>query len=477
MHLVTRARTLPGLVAGLPDLVDIEVTDGVITGIHLSAGSPIPGAIDADGAVVLPGLWDSHVHLAHQAVVATAIDVSGTDSPDEVIDIVRREAANRSGDDLLLGFGFLASHWGDPPTAAMLDDVSQQPIALISGDAHTFWANRAGLALAGAGYHPNGFLVEQQAFDAQATLMEQGAHHVDRAVAEVCRVAAARGVTGVVDMQMGWNVGSWQRRASTAVPLLRVEAATYPEDLERLISAGHRTGDRIAERVTVGPLKIIADGSLHSRTALCTHEYPDPLPGLPHGKANYAHLELKSLLGRATANGIHAAVHAIGDLAVSWVLDAFEATGAKGSVEHAQYVTQDNIRRFAELGVGASVQPAHLLDDADILDELWPEAGPQAFPLRSLTTAGATLLLGSDAPVSTLDPWVAMDAAVNRSHHPDEALTPLEALRASVRTTLAPGQPADIILAATTRERLLAGELLGTEILATFIDGRPTHTA
>lgn len=159
------------------------------------------------------------------------------------------------------------------------------------------------------------------------------------------------------------------------------------------------------------------------------------------------------------------------------MLDAFEATGARGTVEHAQYVTHDNIRRFAKLGVGASVQPAHLLDDADILDELWPDAGPQAFPLRSLMTAGASLLLGSDAPVSTLDPWVAMDAAVNRSHHPDEALTPLEALRASVRTTLAPGQPADIILAATTRERLLAGELLGTRILATFVDGQPTHTA
>lgn len=294
-----RARLLEPLHGSSADLVDIEIADGLIRTITPSEGrGGGDDSVDADGALALPGLWDSHVHLAHQAVVATAIDVSGTDSPDEVIEIVRREAAERSEGELLLGFGFLPSHWGDPPTAAMLDDVSPQPIALISGDAHSFWANRAGLALAGAGYHPNGFLVEQQAFEAQATLMEQGARHVDRAVAEVCRAAAARGVTGVVDMQMGWNVGSWQRRAATASPLLRVEAATYPDDLERLIDAGLRTGDRIAERVKVGPLKIIADGSLHSRTALCTHEYPDPLPGLPHGKANYAHLELEAGRGQ-----------------------------------------------------------------------------------------------------------------------------------------------------------------------------------
>ena len=473
MILVTRARTLPGLHATLPSLVDIEVTDGVISALHPSGGGPLPGAFDADGAVVLPGLWDAHVHLSHHAMVASAIDVSGTGSADEVAAILRQAAARRPGE-LLLGFGFRSAEWGAPPTARLLDQVSAQPIALISGDAHSFWANSAGLALAGAANHPTGFLVEHVSFNAQLALMNAAADRLDEAIRQVSLEAAAKGVVGVVDMQQGWAVGDWQRRGAGGPPLLRIEAATYPSELDRLIDAGLSTGDAIAERVTVGPLKIIADGSLHSRTALCSHEYPDPLPHLPHGQANYTPEELVQLLGTATAHRIHAAVHAIGDRAVDVVLDSFAVTGARGSVEHAQFVTPEGVRRFAELGVAASVQPAHLLDDAPILDRLWPSAGGQAFPFRDLVDAGVALWMGSDAPVSPLDPWLAMQAAVHRTHHPEQALTALEAIRASTRSTLAPGQPADLVVVDAPPEALLAGAFQDVSVLATFLGGEPT---
>ncbi|AQP44385.1 amidohydrolase [Tessaracoccus flavus] len=469
---VTRARTPRDLYATGSDLIDVEVCDGVIAAIRPSGGQVAGRVLDADGATILPGLWDAHVHLAHHAMVASAIDVSGTDSAEATVAILEREAARRPGE-ILLGFGFRAGGWGDPPSASLLDAVTSQPIALISGDAHSFWANTAGLALAGFAGHPSGFLVEHEAFAAQVQLMDAAADHIDEAVRSVSLAAARRGVVGVVDMQMGWTIGAWRRRAATPPPL-KVLAAIYPDDLDRAVTSGLRSGDRIAERVWVGPLKIIADGSLHSRTALCTDEYPDPLPHLPHGQANYDQSELERLLGVAAGHGLDVAVHAIGDLAVTRVLDAFAATGARGSVEHAQFVTPANISRFAHLGVAASAQPAHLLDDAGSLDDIWPGAGGQAFPLRSLLDAGATLRFGSDAPVAPLDPWLAMDAAVNRTHHPEQSITPGEAILASVRSSLAVGQPADLILVDAPTEALAEGRFGAVQVMATILDGAIT---
>lgn len=289
--------------------------------------------MDADGAVVIPGLWDTHVHLTHHAPIADAIDLSGTTNPDEVVAALRR-AIGRPDNGLIVGFGFRAGGWtGNPPSKDDLDDVSRSPIALISGDGHCLWANTAALRLAGIPSHPTGFLVENEAFDATTTLMEAGAEILDEAVGRVLRDAPARGLVGIVDMQMGWALGDWQRRSAAATPPVRIRAATYPANLQRLIDDGWRTGDRIAERVRVGPLKIIADGSLGSKTAQVSEPYPHPLPGLPRGQANYSPDELHGMLALATSAGIEVAVHAIGDLAVRSVLDVIErpARGAPSS--------------------------------------------------------------------------------------------------------------------------------------------------
>lgn len=474
---ISQARILPEIsdtpTASSQELVDLDIRDGRIARISPSGG-PRPGTLNAEGALLLPGLWDAHAHLTHHALIADAVDLSGTTSPSGVLDRLRE--APPPNDDLLVGFGFRAGGWeGQPPTAADLDTICRTPIALISGDGHCLWANSAALVLAGLPDHPTGFLVENEAFEATTRLMDAATEILDEAVGHVTRQAAATGLVGVVDMQMGWAVGAWARRAATSTPPLRIEAATYPVDLPRLIDEGWHTGDRIAERVSVGPLKIIADGSLGSKTAQVTEPYPHPLPGLPRGQANYTREELSDLLSRATAHGIAVAVHAIGDLAVRGVLDVAEATGAKGAIEHAQFVADQDMARFARVGLAASIQPAHLLDDAPLLDAIWPTAGGNAYPFRSLLDAGTRLTMGSDAPVAPLDPWLAMDAAVNRVHHPEQALTPIEALQASVRSRIAVGQPADLLLAAITPQELRHGRFLGTEVVTTLVAGDMTH--
>ena len=157
---------------------------------------------------------------------------------------------------------------------------------------------------------------------------------------------------------------------------------------------------------------------------------------------------------RAHEAGLECAIHAIGDAAVAEVLDAFERSGARGAIEHAQLARLEDLPRMARLGVRASVQPAHLLDDRDTSLLLWPDRMDRAFAFGSMRDAGVELRLGSDAPVSPLDPWLAAAAAVHRSADerepwsPREALTVTEALAASTDgiTTLEAGGPGDLVL-------------------------------
>src|SRR5690606_19957349 len=109
--------------------------------------------------------------------------------------------------------------------------------------------------------------------------------------------------------------------------------------------------------------------------------------GFPYGQPNWSLDDLHALLRRGTEHGLAVAVHAIGDRAVTQALDVIAATGARGSIEHVQLTTREDVRRMAELGVRASVQPAHLIDDRDVTDRLWPGRGGRCFALRWMVDA------------------------------------------------------------------------------------------
>ncbi len=133
------------------------------------------------------------------------------------------------------------------------------------------------------------------------------------------------------------------------------------------------------------------------------------------------------------------------------------------------------------------MQPWHLVDDWRSMDQLWAGRTDDAFPLRTLIDAGVTLRLGSDAPVAPLDPWKAMAAAVHRNTvdldpwHPEQRITVLEAFRASVRTRVEVGQPADVILLdddpleRQPDSATVARRLLGAHVSATYVAGARTH--
>lgn len=460
--MITRARLRTCLTASpISGLVDVRIDQGIITAVDPSRGCG-DGDFDADGAELLPGLWDSHVHFCLAAVINSCLQLPAEASQSQICDLVRRHLSGGC----LMGYGFRAATWPAPPTSSALDAVSNTiPIALISRDLHSVWCNSPALQMVGAAGHPTGYLVEDEAFTAIRALISGDPGCVEASVAELERQAASSGVVGIVDFSSGWAVEAWRNRARTRPLTLKVEAATYPERLEDLIELGAPTGTQLAENLRVGPLKLIADGSMGSRTAFCSLPYPQPLPGYPYGKPNHSPDELVELLQQATAAGITAAVHAIGDACCHQVLDAFEATGASGSIEHAQCVSPTDIPRLARLGLTASIQPLHQIDDAAAVGDVWPRLQHHAYPMRDLLAAGIRLTMGSDAPVAPIDPLRSIAAACEHPYRASQALTWEEALQASIRSIVAVGEPADLVVVDDTRR-----------VLLTLMAGRVTHS-
>lgn len=469
--------------------VDLHLADGHIVDIAPTGALPARGeVIQADGAWAVPGLWDNHVHTVQWALAAERVPLDEADSAAAAARLMR--GAPVLPDGRRIGTGFRDALWPDRPSVAALDaETGVVPTYLINADVHSVWLNSA--ALAREGFRgDDGLLREEDAFEISRRLNAVDPAHSDEAVIRAGAAAAARGVTGLVDFDMAWNADAWPRRILAGFAAHRVEFAFYRADLDRAITAGLRTGERLAvsdptglvgSLVRVGSLKVISDGSLGTRTAACSHSYRGD-------SANYGVLtvppdELTALLTTAAGAGIEVAVHAIGDRAVTAALDAFGASGATGSMEHAQLVRHADLARFARLGVRASVQPQHAVDDRDLVEYHWAGQTAIGYPLASLRAAGAEVRFGSDAPVAPLDPWHAISAAVWRTDddraawHPEERVTLDQALEASVRTSLRPGQSADIVLLGSDPRTADAAGLRTMPVTMTLLGGRLTHVA
>lgn len=444
---------------------------------------------DLDGRFVIPGMWDNHVHFSQWAMASRRLDVSSATSAAHAAGIVREHLDLQHPDDgTLVGFGFRDGLWPDAPTRELLDAASGNiSVILISGDLHCCWLNSVALAAHGFATHPTGLLREEGCFDVTRDLDTIADDVLDSWTEQAAKQAAMRGVVGVVDLEMDWSRDVWVRRIGRGSTSLRVEFGIYTRHLERAIAEGLRTGDVIDGSnglLTVGPYKVITDGSLNTRTAYCFDAYPG-MEGCEnsHGIHTVPPSELVPLMRRASKNGLTPAVHAIGDLANKLALDAFETISCTGSIEHAQLLCDNDIPRFARLGVVASVQPEHAMDDREVTDRFWAGRTRRAFPIADLAAAGARLAFGSDAPVAPLDPWISMAAAIARTRderepwHPEQAVSPAVALAASTRNTIARGQVADI--AVIDLDPLLASpeELRRMPVAATLLGGRFTWNA
>jgi len=470
--------------------VDLVLAGGRIIDIAPTGNlRPTGPVIEGEGGWLLPGLWDHHVHALQWALAADRVPLGEVASARDAAAIM---ALAPVADGRRVGSGFRDGLWPDAPSLVLLDDAcGEVPTYLINADVHSVWMNAAAFRREGFAPVASGVLVEEDAFEISRRLNAVEPDAADAAVERMARAAAARGIVGMVDLDMTWNDEPWQRRAARGFDTVRVSYGTYPQHLDRAIAEGLRTGDPVRgarnDLIRVGPLKAITDGSLGTRTAACAHPYPgDPRN---HGLLTVSPTDLVDMMTRATAAGLECAIHAIGDVANSHALDAYALTGATGTIEHAQLVAHADIPRFARLGVAASVQPEHALDDRDMTDAIWADQSAQPYPLRALADSGANLRFGSDAPVAPLDPWAAMASAVFRTRDGREPWQPHQrvgigtAIAASTSggstapAEIAPGALADLVI--VDADPLTADEraLRAMPVRATLLEGRVTHGA
>ncbi|WP_072803371.1 amidohydrolase [Rhodococcoides yunnanense] len=474
------------LTPGTP-AVDVQTVGGAVAEVHPASAAtrPIEGdVLDGRGGALLPSFVDNHVHLTQWAASLTRIDVTGADSAVDLVDILAR-SNERHGTSILRAQGFRDALWPDTPHKDILQNaLPGRRAAITSMDLHTLWLSPALLAELDID-HPTGVLRDIECMEGLNALDRLAdVDDSDRDTLAATDELARRGVTGVTDFEYADNRAVWTRRCGGGTSAVDVQFAVWPEWLEHELIRGAATGDVIDDHsgVSLGPLKVMFDGSLNTRTACCHDPYPG---GGSHGLLLETQEDLISLMRSASDGGIRPAIHAIGDRANSLVLDAFEVVGGGGRIEHAQQLRPADVARFAAYGVTASVQPQHAMSDREVADELWSGRASIAYPYMSLHRAGARLLFGSDAPVSPPSPLDAVADAVWRTDDDREPWQFAEALPLDValaaacggRSVIDVGSPADLVLLAEHPATLGNAELREVPVRATVRAGRRTFDA
>ncbi|SEP88938.1 amidohydrolase [Streptomyces radiopugnans] len=437
--------------------------DGVDEVVHL------------DGALVTPAFTDSHVHATATGLALTGLDLAGAGSPAEVLERVREHARARPDDRILLGHGWDASAWSGQslPSRTELDEAAgHRPLYLTRVDVHSALVTTALLDLV-----PGAADVTNLPGYAPDAALTGDAHHAVRAVAHASvtpaqrtdaqraalRHAASRGI-GTLHECAGPEISS----EDDLTGLLELAAA---EPGPRVFGywAEHITSPEGARRVReLGALgaagDLFADGSLGSHTAHLHEPYADA------GHRGTGHLDAEAVaahVAACTEAGIQAGFHAIGDAALTAVTEGVRAAAervglervraARHRVEHAEMLTGATIAAFAELALTASVQPAFDAawggEDGMYARRLGRERARTLNPYAALLRAGVPLALGSDSPVTPLDPWGTLRAAAFH-RTPEHRISVRAAFTAHTRGgwraigrddagVLVPGAPAD----------------------------------
>jgi predicted amidohydrolase YtcJ len=462
-------------------------------GVHETALAS-PETFDLGGRCVVPGFTDAHVHFPTWAVAQREIKLDGAGSLDEALDRIRSASPHGTW---VRGHGWRNGDWADPaePTKEDLDAVTgDRPAALISKDYHALWLNSAALGLAGGDLETQGgVVVRDERGEPTGVLLEEAAwrfkerymvvpddEYLDAMRAGV-KVAHTRGVTALHDKD-GWlgAAGLWQRLD----PHLRVWQSVPHETLPHLRELGLRSGIG-SPMLRVGYLKVFMDGTLGSQTAWMLDG-----SGVQITSAD----ELAEIVRAGAEAGWPVGVHAIGDRANREALDAFEQTrdawqprGLRQRIEHAQCLHPDDLPRFAQLGVAASVQFTHAPSDEQLAKRVWADRLDGTYSFRSLLDSGAVVANGSDAPVEELDPWAGVVAAVLGHWRQDQSLTLDQALQATcvapawlsheerIRGTLVPGRYADLVVLDRDPFACEPDELRDVQVFATMVAGRWVH--
>lgn len=442
-----------------PNATTVSFERGVVTAI--GEGPAGGDSVDLEGAVVLPGLVDAHLHLDGMGARQRQLDLSGATSLDEVLLRVAERHHQLPESAWLVGRGWDQNRWpgADYPDASALERVAPgRAVALTRADGHALWVSSRALALGGVvrgstdpaggcivrdeGGAPTGLLID--AAMEQVAVPKPTRSELRSDLAAGLAAAARVGLTAVHDMGTTLEMAELLAELARdgAVPVRVFAHLCGPlDELESHLASPVRT-----ERYVEVGVKLFADGALGSHGALLHRPYCDRPAS--SGLALMEPGELALAAQRVHAAGLQVAIHAIGDLGNARALDAIAlAQGAdrtrRHRIEHAQILAPADIPRFAALGITASMQPSHATSDLGWVEaRLGAERLAGAYAWRSLRDAGAALSFGSDSPIEPENPWYGVHAAVTRRDRaghpvggwrPDERLDLSAALEAFTR--------------------------------------------
>ncbi len=475
--------------------------------------------LDAGGGTIAPGFFDSHVHFLEGGYRLTSVKLRDAAAPEEFTRRIGEFAASVPAGTWIVGGDWDHENWGgELPRAEWIDAVTpDHPVFVNRLDGHMALANSTAMKTAGvdastpdveggeivrdAGGNPTG-VFRDNAMGLIGAVVPDSDPVVDASALDAAMAyVAENGITSVVHMGSFADLEVFRRAHAAGQLTTRIMACTPLSEWERLAELVRAEG-RGDDWLSWGCLKGFVDGSLGSHTAA----FFEPFTDAPGDRGFFVNSEedLRAWTQGADAAGLQVVVHAIGDRANSFLLDVFSEVRDQGRprdrrfrIEHAQHLRADDLARFAELEVIASMQPYHAIDDGR-----WAERiiGPQriktTYAFRSLLDSGARLAFGSDWFVAPPTPLEGLYAATTRrtlddanpdGWVPEEKITLNEALHAYTadaafaayaevdRGALAEGRLADVVVIDRRLGSIPVEELAAARVTATVVGGRVVY--
>jgi predicted amidohydrolase YtcJ len=480
--------------------------------------------IDLQGKLALPGFIDDHTHFIIGGSHLLSVELRDAGTPEEFARRIKLHAAKLAAGRWVTGGDWDHERWpgGPLPTKNLIDDYTMKnPVFVTRLDGHMGLANSVALKLAGITKEtkdpPGGTIVRDSKTGEPTGILKDDAQDLiyrvipepteaerEEALKAALAEAARFGVTSIQDITPWADFETYKKFRDSGTLSVRVYARTPMSQWKRQADTIARQGPG-DEWLKLGGLKAFMDGSLGSTTALFFEPFSDAPntsglmvdDNIPEGK-------LKQNIRDADKAGLQCSIHAIGDKANNILLNYFEEVAKENGVrdrrfriEHAQHLLAGDIPRFAKLGVIASMQPYHAIDDGRWAEKrIGPVRIKTTYAFRTLLDSGATLVFGSDWFVAPLSPVLGIHAAVTRQTIdgknpggwvPEQKITVEEAVRAYTATaayaefaekskgTLEVGKLADVVVLSQDIFKINADEIQKTKVTYTIVGGRVVY--
>ena len=477
--------------------------------------------IDADGKLLLPGFNDAHLHFMQGGAQREQVQLTDAPTPEEFAKRIAAQVAKTPKGEWILGGRWDETKWAKPelPTKDLVDPVTgDTPIFVERYDGHEALANSAAMKLAGINAKttdvPGGVIVRDASGNPTGVFKDAAMELIYKAIPPMSaeqRLRAARGalkhaaslgVTSVQHMNPEFaDVAAYSELAEKGELTTRIYAVPMETNWRDQAKVGirHAWG---SSYLRLGAVKGYADGSLGSRTAYMFEPFADD-PGNRGLLSDEMHppSAMRERLMQADAAGLQLRVHAIGDRAISMMLDIFGDIekehgyhDQRFAIEHAQHMAEKDFDRFAKLHVIASMQPYHAIDDGRWAEKrLGHDRARFSYAWRSFLDHGVTLAFGTDWPVAPLNPLLGLYAAVTRAPLdgknpdgwiPEEKITLPEAVEAYTlssafaefqeheKGSITPGKLADLVILSGNIFHLKPEAIRNVKVETTIVGGK-----